>query len=181
MQSLYNLTENLLAIYDALEENGGELTDELAAALDETDQAIALKADHYASFIRMIRDRAAAADAEIKRLQSIKRVAQNAEKAIRGHIADYMAATGRDGPRPPRGRALQDLPEPPQGARRRRGRRPGSLPGRHRRVCRDPSRLREGHGQHQQDGHQGGRLPRGRPARRRHRRGDAEHNHPLTV
>lgn len=57
MQSLYNLTENLLAIYDALEENGGELTDELAAALDETDQAIALKADHYASFIRMIRDR----------------------------------------------------------------------------------------------------------------------------
>ena len=96
MQSLYNLTENLLAIYDALEENGGELTDELAAALDETDQAIALKADHYASFIRMIRDRAAAADAEIKRLQGIKRVAQNAEKAIRGHIADYMAATGRD-------------------------------------------------------------------------------------
>ena len=95
MQSLYNLTENLLAIYDALEENGGELTDELAAALDETDQAIALKADHYASFIRMIRDRAAA-DAEIKRLQSSKRVAQNAEKAIRGHIADYMAATGRD-------------------------------------------------------------------------------------
>ena len=96
MKSLYNLTEDLLAIYDALEENGGELTDELAVALDETEQALTKKADNYSSFIRMIRDRAAAADAEIKRLQGIKRVAQNAEKAIRNHIADYMVATGRN-------------------------------------------------------------------------------------
>ena len=47
IRTLFQLSADMAAIEDALWENGGELTDELAAALTETEQSIAAKADSY--------------------------------------------------------------------------------------------------------------------------------------
>lgn len=94
MANLYELQGTMYQIEQALDENGGELTDELAELLTDTEVSIRQKADGYRAVMAKFNDRAEAADREIKRLQDIKKSAKNAEKRIKEYILSIMGAFG---------------------------------------------------------------------------------------
>lgn len=81
-------------IEQALEENGGELTDELAELLTDTEVSIKQKADGYRAIMAKFNDKVDAVDKEIKRLQDIKKTAKNAEKRIKEYILGVMGIYG---------------------------------------------------------------------------------------
>ena len=94
MATLYELTAAQSAIEDALYENGGELTPELEAQLAETREALPAKIDGYNHILARLAGMEAAADAEIKRLQALKKTAQNAQKSLKGHLLNAMQTFG---------------------------------------------------------------------------------------
>jgi len=86
----------MAAIEDALWENGGELTEELALALSDTEQGMAKKADGYTALIRSFASQKEIIKSEIDRLTKLKKVAENAEKRIKQHVCDTMGMFGID-------------------------------------------------------------------------------------
>lgn len=80
----------MAAIEDALWESGGELTEELALALQETEQGLAKKADGYISIIRSFAAQREILKAEKERYAKLEKVAENAEKRLKQHLSDTM-------------------------------------------------------------------------------------------
>ena len=93
-KTLFQLSADMSAIEDALWENGGELTPELAEALQETELSLAKKADGYTALIRSFGAQKEIIKAEIDRLTKLKKVAENAEKRIKQHLCDTMTYFG---------------------------------------------------------------------------------------
>lgn len=94
MANLYELQGQMLQIEYALEENGGELTDELAELLTDTEISIKQKADGYRAIMAKFSDKVDAVDKEIKRLQDIKKTAKNAEKRLKEYLLGIMGMFG---------------------------------------------------------------------------------------
>lgn len=94
MASLYELQGTMQEIEQVLEENGGELTEELAMLLNDTEMSIKQKCDGYRAVMAKFASRAEIADKEIKRLQEIKKTAKNAEKRLKEHVLAVMGAYG---------------------------------------------------------------------------------------
>ena len=94
--NLYELTAEQARIEDLLEENGGEITPEIEEALTLTAEALPKKVDGYGVLIRQFAAAEAACDAEIKRLQGLKKTAQNAQKGMKDHILYAMQTFGFD-------------------------------------------------------------------------------------
>lgn len=94
MASLYELQGTMLEIEQALDENGGELTEELALLLNDTEMSIKQKCDGYRAVMAKFASRAEIADKEIKRLQDIKKTAKNAEKRLKEHVLNIMGIYG---------------------------------------------------------------------------------------
>lgn len=84
----------MLQIEYALEDNGGELTDELAALLNDTELSIKQKADGYRAVMAKLDHKAEMADKEIKRLQEIKKVAKNGKERLKEYILSVMGTFG---------------------------------------------------------------------------------------
>lgn len=95
-KTLFQLSADMSAIEDALWENGGELTPELAEAMQETELSLAKKADGYNALIRSFGAQKEILKAEIDRLSKLKKVAENAEKRIKQHMCDTMGMFGID-------------------------------------------------------------------------------------
>lgn len=95
-KTLFQLSADMAAIEDALWENGGELTEELALALQDTEQGMARKADGYTALIRSFASQKEIIKAEIDRLTKLKKVAENAEKHIKQHVCETMGMFGID-------------------------------------------------------------------------------------
>lgn len=95
-RTLFQLSADMVAIEDALWENGGELTDEIAEALTETEQSLAIKVDGYNSLVRKFDSQADIIDAEIKRLTALKKTCQNASKCLKDHVCQTMGMFGID-------------------------------------------------------------------------------------
>ena len=93
-KTLFQLSADMAAIEDALWENGGELTEELALALQDTEMGMAKKTDGYTALIRSFASLKEIIKAEIDRLTKLKKVAENAEKRIKQHICDTMGMFG---------------------------------------------------------------------------------------
>ena len=93
-KTLFQLSSDMAAIEDALWENGGELTDELALALQDTEMGLARKADGYAALIRSFASQKEIIKTEIDRLTKLMKVAINAEKRIKQHLCDTMGMFG---------------------------------------------------------------------------------------
>jgi hypothetical protein len=94
MANLYELQGSMLQIEQTLEDNGGELTDELAELLTDTELSIKQKADGYRAVMAKFDNKVDAADKEIKRLQDIKRVAKNSKERLKEYILGVMGAYG---------------------------------------------------------------------------------------
>lgn len=94
--NLYELTAEQARIEALLEENGGEITPEIEEALTLTADALPTKVDGYGVVLRQFAATEAAADAEIKRLQAIKKVAQNAQRNLKDRVLYAMQSFGFD-------------------------------------------------------------------------------------
>lgn len=79
MANIYQLQQDLLAIFDELEENGGELTPELEEQLAITEESFKSKVEDYTKVIHHYQDDLAAIKAETERL---KRLKESKEKII---------------------------------------------------------------------------------------------------
>ena len=71
--NIFNIERELISIFDELEENGGELTEELAAKLEVTQDNFKNKVKSYADLIKTIEEDNILIDKEIKRLQDLKK------------------------------------------------------------------------------------------------------------
>lgn len=94
--NLYQLTAEQARIEDLLEQNGGEITPEIEEALTLTAEALPRKVDGYGVLIRQFAAAEAACDAEIKRLQGLKKTAQNAQRGMKDRILYAMQSFGFD-------------------------------------------------------------------------------------
>lgn len=72
MANIYQLQQDLLAIFDELEENGGELTPELEAQLAITEESFKSKVEDYTKVIHHYQDDLNAIKAETERLKRLK-------------------------------------------------------------------------------------------------------------
>ena len=70
--NIYEISQTLLDIYNELEENGGELTEELEKALTITQADFKQKVRDYASVIKQVDLDIAGIDQEVKRLKAYK-------------------------------------------------------------------------------------------------------------
>lgn len=95
-KTLFELSSAMSELEDELYESGGELTPEMEESLAETREGLVQKADGYGSLIRKFAAMEANCASEIKRMQSIQKVAQNAQKRLKNHILDAMDKFGYD-------------------------------------------------------------------------------------
>jgi hypothetical protein len=77
MASLWQLTQEELSFIALMEENGGELTDEIAEELAIRRDNFQHKAEAYAKFILKLESETEQAAAEIKRIQALKKAKEN--------------------------------------------------------------------------------------------------------
>lgn len=71
--NIWEIQQDLLAIFDELEENGGELTEELEEKLAITQENFKTKVEGYVNVIKQIKSDIAAIDQESKRLAELKK------------------------------------------------------------------------------------------------------------
>jgi len=90
MSSLFKISNDMQLIVNELIANGGELTDELQDQLQITESQMKQKATGYAQVIRAMRYDNDIVDAEIKRLQAIKKVRKNTTERLENALSDAM-------------------------------------------------------------------------------------------
>lgn len=96
MATLSELLERQNEIEMALIDNGGELTPEIEEALGLTEENLKDKIDGYHSLMGKLEYGNNEIDAEIKRLQALKKTKENAVKRLKGHLYDRMVEYGID-------------------------------------------------------------------------------------
>ena len=92
--TLYQLTNQMAEIEAMLEETGGELTPELESLWEETSESLPQKVDGYNQVLRNLTAYATNLADEIKRLQGLKKTADNSAKRIKEHVLSCMEAFG---------------------------------------------------------------------------------------
>ena len=97
MASLWQITQDELSFIALMEENGGELTDEIAEELAIRRDNFSHKAEAYAKFILKLESEADQAAAEIKRIQALKKAKENTVLRLRETLlAALMVFTEED-------------------------------------------------------------------------------------
>ena len=71
--NIWQIQQDLLSIFDELEENGGELTEELEAQLAISQEDFRSKVESYTNVIKSVKADIAAIDEETKRLAALKK------------------------------------------------------------------------------------------------------------
>jgi hypothetical protein len=94
MSNIYNITTEFLQLEAQLIENGGELTPELEQSLIINKDELQHKSIQYGYVIKSLSDNVDAIDAEIKRLQSIKKVNENAIDRLKDTLSSAMQLFG---------------------------------------------------------------------------------------
>lgn len=90
---LYEITDALQDVGDALMDNGGELTPELEALLDSLEGAFEHKAENVALFIRQLEVNGAAAATEAKRLTELAQQRERAATRLKSYLLENMQRT----------------------------------------------------------------------------------------
>ena len=97
MASLFQLTLEELSFIELMEENGGEVTDEILEDLAIRRDNFQHKAEAYTRFILKLESEADAAAAEIKRIQALKKAKDNTVARLKEHLlAALMVFTEED-------------------------------------------------------------------------------------
>lgn len=97
MQTLWQLTQEELSFIAMMEENGGEVNDEIMEELAIRRDNFQAKAEAYAKFILKLESEAEQAAAEIKRIQALKKAKENTVLRLRESLlAALMVFTQED-------------------------------------------------------------------------------------
>jgi hypothetical protein len=98
--NIFEISSKLSSIIDELEENGGELTEELSEKLTISQQEFKDKIENYLNVIKNIDADVEACDKEIKRLQSVKKTKQNTIERLKTIVCwaiDEYGETNKSG------------------------------------------------------------------------------------
>jgi hypothetical protein len=97
MATLWQLTQEELSFIALMEENGGEVNDEIIEELAIRRDNFSHKAEAYAKFIMKLESEAEQAAAEIKRIQALKKAKENTVARLRESLlAALMVFTEED-------------------------------------------------------------------------------------
>ena len=88
--TLYRISEEMSAILNAIEENGGEITEEQEQALAISEEQFAEKAYDYGHIILNLDYTVEVIKNEIERLTRLKKSAENAQKRVKGALVTAM-------------------------------------------------------------------------------------------
>ena len=94
--TLYNITQQQLEIISYLEEVGGEATDEVVKALEINRDAFKTKAEAYAHMMLNAESDVTAIDAEIKRLQALKKTKVNMIDRLKDALKNALMLFGAE-------------------------------------------------------------------------------------
>jgi hypothetical protein len=92
--SLYDLTSEHRLICEAIEDAGGEITPEIEAMLAINEENFVAKAEGYAEIIAKYAILADNASHRIAQLQTVKKIAENAQKRMKERILGAMQEYG---------------------------------------------------------------------------------------
>lgn len=81
--NIFEISKDIESVFEELEENGGELTDELVEKLSISQDEFRSKVDAYLSVIRHTESDVDCCDKEIKRLQAVKKTKQNSIERLK--------------------------------------------------------------------------------------------------
>ena len=81
--NIFEISKDIESVFEELEENGGELTDELEEKLSISQDEFRSKVDAYLSVIRHTESDVDCCDKEIKRLQTVKKTKQNSIERLK--------------------------------------------------------------------------------------------------
>lgn len=100
MPTLYDITEDLIALDELLEEAGGDITDEAVEAaitswFEELGDNLETKVDNYAQFIVELKARAEVRKAEAARLTKLAKTGMKNADALIVRMKDAFIAMGR--------------------------------------------------------------------------------------
>lgn len=94
--SLYDLQALAFRTEIELEENGGELTPEIEAALATTESQIPTKIDAYKGYIDFLDSRVELLKSAIQEMQKKKRAVENAKEKVKDYVKQTMQSFGLD-------------------------------------------------------------------------------------
>jgi hypothetical protein len=97
--NLYQLTIEEMNFISMMEENGGEVTDEIMEDLAIRRENFQHKAEAYSKFILKLESEADQAAAEIKRIQAIKKTKDNTATRLRDTLRDALMVFGNENPK----------------------------------------------------------------------------------
>ena len=92
--TLYEVSSEMAAILDAIDEAGGEITDEVAAQLDQLAASLRERVGACVRAIQGIEAAAAAAQAESERLAQLATRRQRQAESLREYVMRCLDATG---------------------------------------------------------------------------------------
>lgn len=92
MGTIFEIERDLIAIFEELEENGGELTPEIEEKLQLNEEEVTRKVKSYVAYINKLKADEAAIKVEQDRLAALKKSKDNAIKSI-AHLVLYAIKT----------------------------------------------------------------------------------------
>jgi len=95
--TLWEITQEFLALASIIEEAGGEATDELMEELAINRENFSHKADGYAKLILKWESEIEAAASEIKRIQAIKKTKENSVARLKETLLHALMLYGQNG------------------------------------------------------------------------------------
>lgn len=97
MANIFEIGDKLKAIFNELEENGGELTEELAAELEITQENFEEKIESYCQILTMYKSDAECCKNEKARLDAVKKVKENTIERIKAKLLEAVQLYGETG------------------------------------------------------------------------------------
>lgn len=93
-QSLYQISGELLNIFDTIEENGGEVSDELLSQLEITKDNLVEKLDSYVKLIKHYESNQVACKTEKKRVDELKKSYESKIENLKTRVLDAVKMFG---------------------------------------------------------------------------------------
>ena len=96
--NLYQIEQELLDLYNQIEENGGEITPELEERLVITQENFSSKLENYAKFVKSLEGNINLMDSEIERISKLKQTKQNLINRLENNMLNALRLFGNKDP-----------------------------------------------------------------------------------
>lgn len=95
-KSLYRISTDLLSLLSQIEENEGEITEEIASALTINQEQATVKMADYGMAIKALEGYSALAKEEEQRVQKIRKTYENTAQRLKEKVVEAMRLFGMD-------------------------------------------------------------------------------------